>query len=174
MPPAADRVAAFILVEGQSDREAVAALADRLGRNLSYEGVTVLPIGGAHAAARALASLSATSQALSVVGLCDAREAEQSRRAGIEVHVCDPDLEDELIRAVGPKGAKSVIEELGEARQWERFTRQPAQRGRPIEAQLHRFLGTHSGRKSLYARALVNACELGRMPAPLLGVLAAV
>ena len=53
--------------------------------------------------------------------------------------------------------------ELGSLR---RFQRQPAQRSRPIEAQLRRFLGTRSGRKLKYARLLVQALDLGRVPEP--------
>ena len=49
--------------------------------------------------------------------------------------------------------------------------RQPAQRGRTAEEQLHRFLGTRSGRKSIYARLLVEALDLDAVPAPLDAVL---
>jgi hypothetical protein len=50
--------------------------------------------------------------------------------------------------------------------------RQPAQRGRTVEAQLRRFMGTHSGRKLKYARLLVEALDLDAVPRPLDGVLA--
>ena len=160
-------------MEGESDREALEALAGRLGRDLRAEQTEIWPIGGAHAVARVLASLEGAGPTI-VVGLCDAAEADQFRRANIEVHLCDPDLEGELIRAVGPTGVLSVIEKLGEMRAWRSFSRQPAQRSRPIEMQLRRFLGTHSGRKALYARALVNACDASRVPPPLREVLASV
>ena len=39
--------------------------------------------------------------------------------------------------------------------------------GRTIEAQLRRFIGTRSGRKIAYARLLVDALELTRVPRPL-------
>ncbi|MGZ8615285.1 MAG: hypothetical protein ACXWX4_11485 [Actinomycetota bacterium] len=45
--------------------------------------------------------------------------------------------------------------------------RQPAQRGRPIEAQLRRFMGTRSGRKEAYAAHLVEALDLADVPRPL-------
>jgi hypothetical protein len=51
------------------------------------------------------------------------------------------------------------------------FQRQPAQRGRPVEAQLRRFMGTRSGRKVRYGRLLVEALDLTRVPRPLDGVL---
>jgi hypothetical protein len=50
--------------------------------------------------------------------------------------------------------------------------RQPAQRGRPVEDQLRRFLGTRSGRKVAYGRLLAEALDLGRVPRPLEGVIA--
>ncbi len=40
---------AVVLVEGISDQRAVATLAQRRGRDLEAEGVSILPIGGAHA-----------------------------------------------------------------------------------------------------------------------------
>ena len=47
------------------------------------------------------------------------------------------------------------------------FQRQPAQRGRAIEAQLRRFMGTKGGRKEAYAAHLVEAPDLEDMPRPL-------
>jgi hypothetical protein len=81
--------------------------------------------------------------------------------------VCVADLEDELIRALGPKGVQHVIEAQGEMRPFHTFQSQPAQRERPVEHQLRRFLGTHSGRKTLYAQALVAHLHLERVPRPL-------
>jgi hypothetical protein len=40
--------------------------------------------------------------------------------------------------------------------------RQPAQRGRPVQDQIRRFIGGRSGLKSRYARLLVDALEPGR------------
>ena len=45
---------AVVLVEGVSDQIAVETLAGRRGRCLGAEGVTVVPVGGAHAIARYL------------------------------------------------------------------------------------------------------------------------
>jgi hypothetical protein len=47
------------------------------------------------------------------------------------------------------------------------FQNQPAQRGRALERQLRRFLGTTSGRKAQYARVLIAALDFGRIPRPL-------
>jgi hypothetical protein len=49
--------------------------------------------------------------------------------------------------------------------------RQPAQRGRPVELQLHRWLRSISGRYHRYLPILVDALEPERVPAPLAGVL---
>ena len=87
-------------------------------------------------------------------------------------YVCDADLEDELIRALGPSCVEDVIAEQGELRAFRTFQQQPAQRGRAIDAQLRRFMGTHSGRKLKYGRLLVAALDLGRVPRPLALVLA--
>jgi hypothetical protein len=64
-----------------------------------------------------------------------------------------------------------IIEQDGEAGRFRTSQRQPAQRGRPIEAHLHRFLGIKSGRKIRYGRLLVEALDLERVPAPLDAVL---
>ena len=40
---------AVILVEGVSDQLALQALAARRGRDLEAEGISIVPIGGAHA-----------------------------------------------------------------------------------------------------------------------------
>jgi hypothetical protein len=44
---------------------------------------------------------------------------------------------------------------------------QPAQRRRPLEAQLLRFLGGRVGNKERYARLVVEALDLDRAPAAL-------
>ena len=64
-----------------------------------------------------------------------------------------------------------MIEEQGELTSWHILQRQPAQRHPTVEHQLHRFLGTRSGRKETYARLLVEALDLDRVPTPLESVL---
>ena len=49
---------------------------------------------------------------------------------------------------------------------------QPAHRDGEIEAQLHRFLGTKSGRKTRYGRLLAETVRLDRVPTPIVGLLA--
>src|SRR5215467_4062940 len=128
---------AVILVEGITDRIAVEAVAAKLGRDLAAEGVVVVPIGGAQAIRRAFAEHDGEQ----VVGLCDAAEERWFRRVlGDAVYVCVEDMEDELIRALGPAGVEEVIAANGELENFRNFQNQVAWRGRPADAQLHRWL----------------------------------
>ena len=86
--------------------------------------------------------------------------------------MCDADLEDELIRALGADSVERIIEGHGELFSFRTFQKQPAQRGWTTERHLRRFLGTRSGRKALYAKLLVDALALTHVPDPLDGVLA--
>ena len=98
-------------------------------------------------------------------------------QAGLErlgFFVCVADLEDELIRSLGVRRVEQLIEAQGELGPFRTFTRQPAQRNRTREQQLHRFMGTRSGRKIHYGHVLAAALELTRLPGPLDGVLSRV
>jgi len=179
-----DDARAIVLVEGLSDQIAVETLAARRGRNLEHEGVVVVPIGGAQAIGRFLARFGDTKLA----GLCDSGEEEVFRRnleeAGLGsnltradmerlgFHVCVEDLEDELIRALGPASIEAVLESQGDLGSFRTFQKQPAWRGRTIEAQLRRYMGSADRRKLRYARLLVEALDLADVPRPLDGVLA--
>jgi hypothetical protein len=158
-----------VFVEGASDRVALLRLAERHGRDLRAEGVDVVAIGGAHALGRFLASLDAPD--LKLVGLCDVGEAREFTRALDHVFFCDRDLEDELIRALGPAELERIIEEQGELHSFRTLQKQPFQRTRTIEQQLRVFLGN---RKVRYAPLLVDALDLTRVPRPLDELLAAV
>lgn len=169
----------IVLVEGRSDRAALEQLAARRGRDLDAEGVCVVPLGGATSIGRFLELVGPGGLGVTVAGLCDIGEQGFFRRAleraGLGpdgFFVCDADLEYELIRAVGVDGVERVIEDEGDLNALRTFQRQPAQRTRTIEHQLHRFMGTLSGRKARYARALVDALDLDRVPKPLDDLLA--
>ncbi|MET9424586.1 TOPRIM nucleotidyl transferase/hydrolase domain-containing protein [Streptomyces sp. NPDC006540] len=176
-------VRTIVLVEGSSDQVALDALATRHGRDLGAEGVAVVPLGGATNIGRFLDVCGPPGLGLPLAGLCDIGEERHFRRhlervglgsglthAGLETlgfHICVADLEDELIRALGADGVQQVIEDQGEMRPFHTFQGQPAQRERPVEHQLRRFMGTHSGRKALYAQALIAHLDLERVPRPL-------
>jgi hypothetical protein len=87
-------------------------------------------------------------------------------------YVCVADLEDELIRSLGGAVVEQVIDAQGELGSFRTFQKQPAWRGRTLEEQLRRFLGTHRGRKIESAALLVDALDLTRVPRPLDRVLA--
>jgi hypothetical protein len=190
--------ATVLLVEGITDRIALEALAAADGRDLAGEGVLVVPIGGAHAVRRVLAALASSAPASSASasglprprlgGLCDRREEGVFRRALTAVgpsaprtrgelaelgfFVCVDDLEEELIRAVGVPGVLEVFESAGDLRSFRVFQRQPAWRGRPVEAQLYRFVRSVSERNLLYAGLLAEAAaRRGIAPGPLAGLL---
>jgi hypothetical protein len=176
---------AVVLVEGLSDQAALEALAERRGRDLDAEGVAVVPIGGAQAVGRYLRRFSESR----ISGLCDAGEEPDFRRAleraglgadltrdGMErlgFFVCVEDLEDELIRALGAGAVEQVVGEQGDLRSFRTLQKQPNWRGRPTEEQLRRFMGSGGRRKIRYARLLVEALDLSRVPRPLDAVLAA-
>jgi hypothetical protein len=173
------QAAAAVLVEGASDQAALTTLAVRRGRDLSGEGVVVVPMGGATNIGHFLEVFGPRGFGVRLAGLCDEGEEPAFRRglerAGLErlgFFVCVTDLEDELIRALGVAATEQLIGEQGELGSFRTFVKQPAQRARPREQQLRRFLGTRSGRKIRYGHVLAAALDLTRVPRPLAGVLA--
>lgn len=176
---------AVVLVEGISDQVAVEATAARLGRDLSGEGVSVVPMGGAHAIGRFLTRFGPQGGNLQLAGLYDVGEESVIRRAlqhaglgvgssltGAELeelgfYVCIADLEDELIRALGATAVEAVVASQGELDSFRTLQKEPAWRGQEVEAQLRRFMGSGATRKIRYARLLVDALDLARIPRPL-------
>jgi hypothetical protein len=181
---------AAVLVEGISDQIALETLAARRGQDLTVEGVVILPIGGASAITRFLSQLGPAGADLRLAGLCDVGEEDIFRRglntAGVGsprtradmedlgFYVCVEDLEDELIRATGAVGAEAIFGSQGDLGSFRSLQRQPEWRGRPIDEQIRRFLGSGASRKLRYARLLVESIDLGRVPRPLDAVLASV
>jgi hypothetical protein len=162
---------AVVLVEGITDRIALEAVAAKLGRDLAAEGIEIVPIGGAQAIRRAAAGYEGDR----LSGLCDANEERWFRRVlGDGTHVCVRDLEDELIRALGAGGVEEVVAAQGDLETFRSFQNQPYWRGRPVEAQLRRWLQASSRRAGRYPPLLIGALDPGRLPRPLVGVLDAV
>jgi hypothetical protein len=158
------RARAVIAVEGESDKLVLETISRRLGRDLGAEGIEIGAVGGAHAIRRFVSELGSD---VAVRGLCDENEQHLFRRVLDDVFVCVPDLEGELIRALGVERMLEIVDRDAFAT----MQRQPAQRGRPIEAQLHRWLRSSSVRYHRYLPTLAEALELERVPAPLAGVL---
>jgi len=179
-----------VLVEGSSDQRALEALAERRGRDLEAEGVSIVAMGGSKAIGRFLALFGPRGFDVRLAGLCDAGEEGDFRRGlqrdglganlsrpemeSLGFFVCVADLEDELIRALGAGCVLQVLDAQGDLASFRTLQQQPAQQGRTVEAQLRRFVGTRGGRKIHYASVLVEALDLATVPRPLDGVLAAV
>ena len=157
------KVGLTVMVEGESDRLAVTGLAAMTRRDLSRVELVVL--NGA-TNARAAAARLATEH---VLALCD--EAEVRHFASVvaiqDLFVCRPDLEAELIEAAGVDGVAAVIAEAGEFGSLRRLRTQPQHRDRPLELVMRRFMGSQSGRKARYARALVEFLGPENAPEPL-------
>ncbi|WP_243073964.1 ATP-dependent endonuclease [Microbacterium sp. SS28] len=156
---------AVVLVEGESDRIALEVLAARLGARLPRIAI----VNGASGARRAVAEL----RGESTFGLVDVNERAQFESVVDDVFVCDPDLEGELIRALGTAAVEDVIAAQGELESFRSLQNQPAQRGRPTSAQLMRFFGGRSGNKRRYAGLLAAAVPLDQVPDPLAALIRA-
>jgi hypothetical protein len=179
---------AVVLVEGTSDQRALEALAERRGRKLDAEGISIVPMGGAQAVGRFLARYGPRGLDLRLAGLCDAAEEGDLQRAleraglgsgltrdemeRLGFYVCVDDLEDELIRCLGAHAVERVVETEGDLGAFRTLQKQPAWHGRTTEEQLRRFMGSGGSRKIRYARLLVEALDLARVPRPLDRVLA--
>ena len=176
--------ATTVLVEGESDQVAVQTLALRLGHDLAAGRVTVVPMGGATNIVHFLDRYGPDGAGHRLLGLCDAGESRGIARAlsragagsgslaGLGFHVCDEDLEDELIRCLGADAVLDVIAAQGELASFRILQRQPSLRERPVTAQLRRFFGGRSGNKVRYAALLTEALPAGQAPPPLARLIA--
>jgi len=90
---------------------------------------------------------------------------------GDATYVCVKDLEDELIRALGPDRVQEVVAAQGDLETFRSFQNQVFWRGRPVEAQLRRWLQASDGRGKRYPPLLIAALEPNELPPPLVGVL---
>ena len=95
-----DDVRAVVLVEGVSDQVAVETLAERRGRDLRVEGVSVVPIGGAQATGSFLEQFGPAGLGVRLAGLCDAGEERDFQR-GLERAGLGSDLTRAGMEALG-------------------------------------------------------------------------
>ncbi len=178
-----------MLVEGQSDRAALLTLAGRLGRDPAVEGVEILAMNGVTnirtfatrygprgLGVRLTGLYDAPEerwvrQGLAAAGLPETRETDDLEALGF--FACTPDLEDELIRALGLDAVEAVIEAAGETRSLNLLAQMPAQQGWSRHDLVRRFLTARSGRKARYAVLLLEALPLDDVPRPLTALLAA-
>ena len=188
MARAAARTA--VLVEGVSDQRAVETLARRRGLDLDAAGIEVVAIGGAQAIRGSLERFGPSGLDLRLAGLCDAGEEPHFRRAleqaglgsdltradmeALGFFVCSVDLEDELIRVLGPARVEEIVESEGELGAFRTLQKQPEWRDRDTHDQLRRFMGSGGSRKIRYASLLVEALDLAHVPRPLDGLVSRV
>lgn len=186
-PPADAHSRAVVLVEGHSDRVALEVLARRRGRDLEREAVRIVAMGGATNVGHFLDRYGPRGLGVKVAGLYDSAEerffAQGLERAGLGAglssaglaqrgfFVCTPDLEDELIRALGAEQVEQLVGAQGEIASFRRLQRQPAQRERTLHDQLRRLMSGRSGGKLRYAGIMAEAIDLSRVPRPLGAVL---
>ncbi|TCK22731.1 ATP-dependent endonuclease [Pseudonocardia endophytica] len=178
---------ALVLVEGESDRAALVELAGRRGSpggarsggdalggapygGIASGGVALVVMSGYTNVARELRRAGPADR---VAVLCDrgaeAFVARAVSRVGVEagIFVCDEDLEDELIRALGTDAVLAIVDAEGERDSLRRLQNQPAHRHGDLRSQLRRFLGSKAGRKERYAPLLAAALPLDGVPGPL-------
>jgi hypothetical protein len=175
-----------ILVEGLSDLYSLVALAERQGRDLDGEGVSLVDMEGAGGLRTFLGLLGPQGFGLRVAGICDAdkemewgnvlqevRLAASAGRGAMKAagfFVCDRDLEEELIRAFGMDEIEKLIDEEGELAAYKALCGQPNQKGKSREDRLHTFLRSR-GRHVRYAPLIVERLDLAKVPKSLTSVL---
>jgi hypothetical protein len=178
------RPSTTVLVEGLSDRLALERLAVRLGYDLAACRVRVLDVGGVTNFHRVLERHDPGAADVRLAGLCDYAEREVVQRAleaagfgtGLTVQameslgffVCDGDLEDELLRAVGVGPTLTIIEANGDLPRFRRTQRQLPYRRASLERQVRHIM---TQKKIQYAEPLVDALDLARVPRSLRALL---
>lgn len=186
MPASEQRPSTLVLLEGPSDVAAVTGLlahrAGEVGSGPGAPAYSLVDLGGVTNVGAHLQRATALSPVPRLLGLCDRGESRvvvaALRRIGRDVSepedlpgegffVCDRDLEEELIRALGPDGCLDLLEEVGLGARFAAFSRQRAWAGRPLSQRLHRFSGTTAGRKIMLAGAMAAALGPERAPGPL-------
>ncbi|GGD14956.1 TOPRIM nucleotidyl transferase/hydrolase domain-containing protein [Nocardioides daphniae] len=167
-----------LLVEGESDRAAVVSLAPRFGVDLDAEQIAVTVIGGAGNFGRAIAEAAAQGHRVGglydeaeerfVAGALNRQEGEDLTRQGF--FACRPDLELELVRAIGAVELAPLLEANGDLKTFRNFQDQPKYRDADALEQARRFIGANGSRKAKYAALMAEAVDFGSVPEPLEGL----
>jgi hypothetical protein len=170
-----------VLVEGRSDAVVVETLAAARGLDTTDGVARVVAMGGV-TNIRSHLMRQADQPDVHVLGLCDAPEerylvralhetgrpvTSRAEMAALGFFVCVQDLEDELLRALGPEAVEDALSELGHLGRFRTFQRQPEWRDRDLPDQLHRFAGSGSGRKLALAARLARELTPTTTPPPL-------
>lgn len=173
-----------VLVEGRSDRLALERLADRLGHDLTVAEVEIVDVGGVTNFRSNLMRFGPMGENLRLAGLCDAGERQIVLRAlesagvaedltpdamaSLGFFVCEGELEDELLKAVGVSAMLQIIEQNGDLPRFRTMQRQLVYRAASVETQV-RYLMTQ--KKIAYAPHIIDALDLARVPNVLSAVL---
>jgi hypothetical protein len=178
----ATTIRTLVLVEGESDVAAVRALAGRIECDLGLHHIEVRSAAGVTNFSKVLVDFVRTHPSADFCGMYDVADEWHVRRALANAAIpvtddeslesfgffaCVADLEDELIRALGPEAVERVLEVQDELHSFRRFQAMPQHRDTPVHQQLRRFLGTRATRKIRSAQSLVEALDLARLPHPL-------
>ena len=131
-------------MEGQSDKYSLEAVAAKKKRNLDAEGVTIVAMRGAGGIGTFLNLLGPNGLKLKLAGLCDAQEESKwaqaleshgmgsklnrAAMASIGFAVCDGDLEEVLIAAVGENATFAIIDAQSDTADFKSFAQQPIHR----------------------------------------------
>ncbi len=181
-----------MLVEGVSDQVALEVLARRREMDLTAAGVTVVAMHGITNIGHFLARFRAADPGVRITGLYDEAEERFVLRGLEQVGLvnsavgsddrawleslgffgCSVDLEDELIRALGPEAVERLVAAQGQLRSFRTLQKQPALRDRSLHDQLRRLMSGRSGGKERYAALMAEAVAPERVPRPLARVLA--
>jgi hypothetical protein len=177
-----------VLVEGPSDLVVLGVLARRAGMDLAAEGATIVSMAGITNIGRFLTHYHEFEPDARLAGLYDDAEERFVRRGlerlGLDVPEgraslealgffrCSADLEDELIRALGPSEVERLVEAAGQLRSFRTLQQQPALRERSLHDQLRRLMSGRSGNKERYGALMAEAVPKDRVPRPLAGLLA--
>ena len=167
-----------ILVEGESDRAAVATLAPRLGVDLVADDVTLTVIGGAGNFGRAIAEAASMGHRVGglydeaeerfVAGALNRQEGEDLTRQGF--FACRPDLESELVRALGVVEVTALMDAHGDLKTFRNFQDQPGHRDVEAAEQVRRYVSASGARKAKYAALMAEAVPYEAVPDPLQGI----
>lgn len=169
-----------VLLEGPSDVAAVRALMEAQG--IDPGPVELVSLQGVTNVGRVLKEVRLLRGEVDVVGMCDAAETRFVEKALVEdglpvadasdlpvygFFVCEADLEEELIRALGAERAQDALVAAGLGGKLDALKTQEAWAGRPLAEQIHRFCGVASGRKELAAAILAGALDADEVPEPI-------
>lgn len=167
-----------LLVEGESDKAAVVTVLPRFGIDLEAEHITVTVINGAGNFGRAIPE--AVKLGHRVGGMYDEAEAhfvsdalnrypgEDLTRQGF--FACCPDLELELVGAVGHVETAALLDTHGDLKTFRNFQDQPKYKDAEVTEQLRRYIGANGARKAKYAAIMAEAVDFEAMPEPLQGL----